>query len=143
MNLRLIREPSVDNAFTPGLLLVDSRFFCFTVEDVIRERAGVPVDLWKVQDHTAIPQGRYRVVVSRSQRFGVDLPEVLNVPGFTGIRLHSGNRATESSGCILPGLRRNATGVLDSRMAMSGLMSFFQMAKADADPVWLTVENPL
>lgn len=131
MTLRLIREPSL-NARTHGLLLVDDRWFCWTLEDEIRAV--------KVPDHTAIPPGLYQVVMSKSTRFGVDLPEVLHVPGFTGIRIHAGNGINDTSGCILPGMRRNATGVLDSRMALEGLMT---LLRASTDRVYLLIENPL
>ena len=94
MKLKLIRK--VGNVgFTEGRLYVDEVFECFTVEDALR-----PV---KVQNKTAIPKGTYEVIMSMSTRFKKVMPEVLNVPGFTGIRIHSGNSSKDTEGCIIVG----------------------------------------
>jgi hypothetical protein len=64
------------------------------------------VDEWKVQNKTAIPHGRYRVIITRSERFSrkaghdVYLPELLSVPGFDKIRIHGGNGPEDTDGCI-------------------------------------------
>jgi len=71
----------------------------FAVEDRVRA-PGV-----KVQDETAIPAGSYKMKISKSLRFSRDLPEILDVPGFSGIRIHKGNTAADSSGCIIIGSR--------------------------------------
>lgn len=57
----------------------------------------------KLATGTAIPQGRYRVILSRSPKFQEVLPEVLNVRGFSGIRIHAGNRVSDTRGCIIVG----------------------------------------
>lgn len=76
-------------------------WLCWTLEDVVREAPGKPVEAWKVNGQTAIPRGAYAVRVTRSARFGVDLPLLLDVPGFAGIRIHGGNTAADTEGCIL------------------------------------------
>lgn len=105
MKLRLLREPSALDA-TLGLLLVDGRWFCWTLEDVVREVAGQPVAAWKVPGATAIPFGRYTVRVTMSARFKRPLPLVEGVPGFEGIRFHRGNTAKDTEGCIIVGATR-------------------------------------
>ncbi len=105
MTLRLLREPSALDA-TLGLLLIDGRWFCWTLEDVVREVAGQPVAAWKVPGQTAIPVGVYRVQVTMSARFKRPLPLVLDVPGFSGIRFHRGNTAKDTEGCIIVGATR-------------------------------------
>ena len=76
-------------------------WLCWTLEDVVREAPGQPVAAWKVKRETAIPRGTYPIRVTRSNRFGVDLPLLLDVPGFEGIRIHGGNTAADTEGCIL------------------------------------------
>lgn len=95
MNLYLIRS-----IYTPvntiGDLLIDHRVFCHTLEDVVRKRGAQ-----KVHGETAIPAGRYPVTLSMSNRFKRVTPEILNVPGFAGIRMHGGNTARDTEGCII------------------------------------------
>ncbi|HYB96208.1 MAG TPA: DUF5675 family protein [Vicinamibacterales bacterium] len=140
MNLRLIREPSRHLA-TFGVLFVDDIFFGFTLEDQLRERADRPVAEWKVYGETAIKAGRYQVKLTPSQRFGRVLPELLHVEGFTGIRIHAGNKRQDSLGCILVGRMRDDDNrsILQSQVAMAALMSRLVDAKG---PIWISIENP-
>lgn len=85
------------NTFTLGELSLNGTMFCDTMEDRIRP------DGQKVMHETAIPEGTYKVILSYSPRFKRILPEVLNVPNFTGIRIHKGNSSKDTSGCLLVG----------------------------------------
>ena len=82
---------------TIGTFLIDGLFECFVLEDQVRE-AGV-----KVPGQTAIPVGRYEVIITPSQRFKEDLPLLVGVPGFEGVRIHAGNTHEDTEGCILVG----------------------------------------
>lgn len=137
MRLRLIREPSMECA-TLGALYVDGVWNCWTLEDVIREVKGSPVEQWKVYGKTAIPAGRYRVRFTFSQRFGRVLPLLEDVPGFTGIRIHPGNTVEDTEGCILPGSSRQPSRVFGSRVAFERL---FEQISGAAE-CWIDVENP-
>lgn len=137
MNLRLIREPSLESA-THGVLFTDGHFACFALEDVLREMPGQPVSAWKVPQQTAIPAGRYRVIVTPSQRFHCDLPLLVDVPGFTGVRIHPGNGPLDTEGCILVGQDRAPGRVLRSRLAFDSLFARIQAATE----TWIVVENP-
>jgi hypothetical protein len=130
MRLRLIREPTRDGA-TMGVLFVDGAFFCFTLEDPIRDV--------KIPGDTAIPAGRYRVEVTMSPRFKRRLPLLIDVPNYTGVRIHAGNRSSDSEGCILPGRTRGTAMVMESRMALEHLLALIELA---TDPVWIEIENP-
>lgn len=96
MELRLERKWFTPRA-TIGELHVDGVFECFTLEDVVREG---DIFVVKVPGVTAIPAARYRMRISFSPRFQRELPEVLNVPNFAGIRLHTGNIAADTEGCV-------------------------------------------
>lgn len=142
MNLRVVREPSRDGA-TLGSLYVDDVRLMDTLEDQLRERAGQPVEAWKVKSKTAIPAGRYRVRLTMSARFGKTLPLIDSVPGFSGIRIHAGNVHADTEGCLLVGLDRSEFGaapaVYRSREAMNRLMLHLTAAKGE---VWIVIENP-
>jgi hypothetical protein len=100
---------------------VDGRTECFTLEDVRREVNDRPVSEWKVPGKTAIPEGTYNVVVTPSVRFKRDLPLLENVPGFSGIRIHPGNTAADTEGCILVGAAKGPDMVTHSREAFDRL----------------------
>ena len=83
---------------TIGDLVLDNKFLCNTLEDVAR-----PLGI-KVANKTAIGSGIYIVRNTMSKRFGRIMPEILNVPFFSGVRIHPGNKAEDTAGCILPGI---------------------------------------
>ena len=97
---------------TIGKILIDGEFACFTLEDVVRP-AGEP----KVFGQTAIPYGVYEVVITFSNHFKRDLPLLLGVPGFEGVRIHPGNTAADTEGCLLLGLTKGDNFVGQSRAA--------------------------
>jgi hypothetical protein len=96
MNIKL-RRFEFDTNYTIGKLYIDDVYFCFTLEDKVRPTGE------KVDGQTAIPYGTYSVIIDHSNRFNRDLPHVLNVPGFEGIRIHTGNTDADTEGCILLG----------------------------------------
>jgi len=86
-------------AFTLGTISSRSEVLCFTLEDADR----LWLDLPKLPKKTAIPPGTYAVRMTPSQRFGRITPQLMDVPGFTGVRIHPGNSNTDTEGCVLPG----------------------------------------
>ena len=100
--------------YTIGHLYIDVAYFCDTLEDTVRNV--------KIAGKTAIPAGKYHVKKTMSPRFKTLLPEILNVPGFTGVRIHSGNTAKDTDGCLLLGLNKTKGAVLNSKNAMAFFM---------------------
>ena len=102
--------------YTIGHLYIDGAYFCDTLEDTVRP-AGQ-----KIAGKTAIPAGTYKVKKTYSPRFKTTLPEILNVPNFTGVRIHSGNTAKDTDGCLLLGLNKTKGAVLCSKNTMAFFM---------------------
>jgi len=140
---RIVREPSVALT-TMGAFYINGAWFCWTVEDEIREIKGQPVMSWKVQKETAIPASYYPVKLTMSGRFGRLLPEVLNVPGFSGIRIHRGNFNTDTEGCPIVGFGRGKNMIAGgtSKPAEEALVAHLKQVEAAGDNVWIAVENP-
>lgn len=115
MRLNLKRK-FLDPEYTVGSLSINGRYICDTIEDKVRD-TNQDGDLddpgeGKVFGKTAIPYGLYKVRLTMSPKFKRLLPILLNVPHFTGIRIHRGNTAKDSHGCILPG-ENNTKGRVD------------------------------
>ena len=104
--------------YTIGRLYVDGEYFCDTLEDRVRNLRKEA----KVAGETAIPDGRYKVTITMSPRFGRLLPLLHDVPQFTGVRIHAGNTAKDTQGCILVGFNRVKGKVVDSRKTETELV---------------------
>jgi hypothetical protein len=124
-------------------LFVDGEWECFILEDVVRERAGVPVSQWKISGATAIPAGTYRINITHSPRFGRLLPLLVGVPGFTGIRFHSGWLHEDTKGCLLPGkmIGADKESVLHSRAAFAKLYARISSALDAGEDVTITIAD--
>jgi len=132
MNL-LLERLQLDPDVTIGSLSIDGDFECWTLEDTVRA-AGV-----KVMGATAIPPGTYRVDITWSNRFKQPMPLLLNVPMFEGIRIHSGNTAENTEGCILVGQDRLAKSLGRSRAAYRLLFAKLRESKARARSMTIEV----
>jgi hypothetical protein len=111
-------------------------YFCDTLEPhwVDYHRGGR-----KTKGKTAIPEGRYPVVVTLSPRFHRWLPLLVGVPHYDGIRIHSGNTAEDTEGCILVGRNTEVGRVNDSRRALSRLMQLLGR-RDEGEPVFIEIE---
>ena len=96
MKIRLDRKEYGDTS-TLGDLYVDGNWEAVSLEDQIQPN-GV-----KVYGQTCIPDGTYSVVITPSPKFKRNLPLLVDVPGFDGIRIHPGNTPDDTSGCLLVG----------------------------------------
>ena len=118
----VLKRIALKPKYTIGHLFIDGKYFCDTIEDCVRPE-GV-----KVYGETAIPAGKYNVIITRSPKYKKDLPLLLDVPGFGGIRIHSGNTEKDSEGCIIVGKNDKVGWVSNSRATMNKLMSILKTA---------------
>ena len=141
MELELTRTVRT-NKSTIGELKIDGVFECFILEDKDR---GLKQNMTiselselKIRTKTAIPSGRYEIVISFSQRFQKMLPLLLNVPAFEGIRIHPGNTDADTEGCLLPGKNKALDMVTNSRVAFKTLFEKIQAAM-QREKVFITI----
>ena len=132
-----IREQVMDE-YLPGY---EDHYFCDTLEPTWRDYAN---GAYKVKGRSAIPEGRYAVVISWSPKFEAWLPILLGGPEFNkqwqGIRIHAGNCSEDTEGCILVGKNREVGKVLDSRIWLHRLKNKIVEAKDCGEPVWITIK---
>ena len=134
---RLYIRRQVMDEYLPGTA---DEYFCDTLEPTWRDYAN---GAYKVKGRSAIPEGRYAVVISYSPKFKQWLPILLGEPEFNrkwqGIRIHAGNTAEDTEGCILVGKNREVGKVLDSRIWLHRLKQKIVEAQARGEPVWLNI----
>ena len=121
---RIAKKPT----YTIGKLYIDDVYFCDTCEDTDRGlEMSMPLPMikkTKVPGQTAIPYGTYELSMriisptySKKKNFaftGGVMPRLLNVPGWSGVLIHSGNTADDSEGCLLVGENKAVGKVLNS-----------------------------
>ena len=142
MELQLKREVFTDES-TIGNLTIDNKFECFILEDKDR---GLNDNLTleqilkvKVYGKTAIPYGRYEVDWTMSARFKVMMPILLNVKGYSGIRIHKGNTEIDSLGCLLCGTRKKNNMITESTLATRNLYTKIEAAKKQGQRIFITI----
>lgn len=135
MELKL-RRIAKRNTYTIGRLYIDGKYFCDTLEPKVRDLSKEP----KVKGKTAIPAGRYRLYLTYSSRFKRILPLMDNVPQFSGVRIHRGNTAKDTEGCILVGYNREVGKVLDSAVTEQRLMAVLQNTANRGEQIFITIE---
>lgn len=137
-----LRRIAMKDTYTIGKLYIDGVYFCDTVEDKDRglddSMEESTIKSRKVYGETAIPLGTYKVEITYSPKFRKNLPLLYNVKGFEGIRIHSGNTAKDSLGCIIVGKNKKVGMVLDSRSTMTKLMKILTNTKEN---IWLIIRR--
>ena len=135
---KLFIRRQVMDEYLPGTA---DDYFCDTLEPTWRDYEH---GAYKVKGRSAIPEGRYAVVISFSPKFKQWLPILLGGPEFNrkwqGIRIHAGNCSEDTEGCILVGKNREVGKVLDSRIWLHRLKQKIVEAKGRGEAVWLTVK---
>ena len=135
---RLYIRQQVMDEYLPG---TEDKYFCDTLEPTWRDYEH---GAYKVKGRSAIPEGRYAVVISWSPKFKQWLPILLGGPDFNrkwqGMRIHAGNTAKDTEGCILVGQNREVGKVLDSRKWLYELKQKIVEAKDRGEAVWITIK---
>jgi hypothetical protein len=140
MELLLQRGKSNDEC-TIGELFVEGQHQCWTLEDVVRERPGIPVSEWKIPKQTAIPSGTYQVKLTYSPKYQRVMPLIDGVEGFTGIRIHSGNVDKDTEGCILVGRQKQEKSISESRLAFQALFQKLEQAVRSGEKIHISIKN--
>lgn len=126
---RIAKKPT----YTIGRLYINEEYFCDTIEDTDRGLNSCmtleEVKTKKVKGKTAIPTDTYRVKITYSPRFKKDMPLIENVVGFDGIRIHSGNTAEDTEGCIIVGENKVVGKVINSKETYNKLFSILLQDK--------------
>ncbi len=112
-------------------------FECYILEDTDRKLED-PHNV-KIPHQTCIPRGRYEIVVTLSKRFGRMLPLLVNVPQYDGIRVHPGNKPSNTDGCLLPGMSYNTDYVGSSVEAWGNLYDKILKAHNSGEPIWINI----
>ena len=132
---RLEVREQVDDEFLTG---TKTTYICDTLEPTWRDyKHGAH----KMNGRSAIPEGRYPVVITYSPKFKQWLPILVGVPMFKGIRIHAGNTAKDTEGCILVGENRVKGKVLNSRLWLNRLKEKIVEAKEKGEAVWITIKD--
>ena len=143
MEIRLHRKYR-KKGYSIGILYVDGNRICETLEDTDRGLA-----VWrtleenkarKIKGETAIPVGVYEVLWTYSPRFKKMLPLLKDVPAFEGIRIHSGNRAKDTEGCILCGRNTEVGTVTNSRYWTNKVNGMIEKAIKNKEQVFIKIE---
>ena len=136
----ILKRIAKKKSYTIGKLYVDGETFCDTLEPTWRDYAH---GAYKVKGCSAIPEGRYAVVISWSPKFKEWLPLLLGGPDFNkkwqGIRIHAGNTSCDTEGCILLGENREPGKVLDSRRYVN-LLKRRLAQRPEGEGIHLTIE---
>ena len=132
MRIELVRI-AFKSTYTIGKLYVDGKYFCDVLEDVDRvldsSMSESEILEKKVKGQTAIPTGHYVINITYSPKYKRMMPLLLDVKGFSGIRIHSGNSSKDTEGCLLVGKNKKVGMVLESRDTYQRLFKMMEGQK--------------
>ena len=154
----ILKRIAKKNDYTIGKMYIKDEkmeYFCDTLEPTWRNLLGIKLSkeqesercgrrsgfkARKIQGKTAIPEGRYPLVITKSPRFKAWLPLLMGVPQFSGIRIHAGNTAKDTQGCILVGENKKVGMVVNSRIWLHRFIKKFVEARERDEPIYITIE---
>ena len=135
-----LKRIALRQTYTIGKLYIDDNYFCDTLEDTVRDlnkNGKFDNGEKKVYAKTAIPYGTYEIKWTYSPRFKKYTPQLMNVPSFEGIRIHSGNTSADTEGCLILGENKQVGKVLNSRATIN---KFYPIIKEACSKGKVTIE---
>ena len=135
-----LKRIALRSTYTIGRLYVDGNYLCDTLEDTVRDlnkNGKFDNGEKKVYAKTAIPYGTYEIKWTYSPRFKKYTPQLMNVPSFEGIRIHSGNTSSDTEGCLILGENKQVGKVLNSRATIN---KFYPIIKKACSKGKVTIE---
>ena len=143
MEIRVKRIARKDG-YTIGKMYINGAYFCDTLEDTDRGLSDSmqvnEVLAKKRKGITAIPIGKYDVILTFSPKFKRVLPLLLNVKCYEGVRIHHGNTQASTEGCLLVGENKERGKVLNSRATLEKLMPLFFECEKRKEKVTILIE---
>lgn len=134
--------------YTIGKFSADGKPLCDTCEDPVRALKDINNDgdftdegEGKIYGKTAIPAGRYQVIVSESPKLGRRLPLIIGVPGYTGIRIHGGKNANWSEGCPLVGENKIKGGLINYQYWEDYIIKLIDKATIEGKKTFITIKQ--
>ena len=147
MNLKLFRKWK-KKTYTMGEFSIEGERFCESLEPPVRNLIDYNHDgdfddpgEGKVYGETAIPCGRYQLIVTWSSKFGKRLPELLHVPGFKNIRIHAGTNAKHTEGCILVGENKEKGKLVNSPYYQTRIVQMIDEETDKGLTSWITIKE--
>lgn len=153
MELKLIRKYKTKN-YCIGHLYINGIYECDTLEDTDRglteDSPLSEIQSKKVYGETAIPTGTYKIDMNTvSPKFkdrswakfcGGKLPRLIDVPGYSGVLIHVGNKPADTLGCILVGDNKIKGQVINSTSTFQEIYSLMLKAKVAGEEITVTIE---
>lgn len=151
----LLKRIAKRNTYTIGKLYINGEYFCDTVEDKDRglkqSMSLNQIRTTKVMLQTAIPCGTYEITMNTISpkyskvkwyvdKCGARVPRLLNVPGFDGVLIHTGNTANDSSGCIIVGRNTVVGKVTESKQTFEKLYPKLKEASNNKERITITIQ---
>ena len=149
----LLKRIAKKSTYTIGKIYVDGQYVCDCIEDKDRglkqSMTLEQINKLKVFGQTAIPTGEYKVTLNvispkyskstwyKQNANGARVPRILNVKGFDGVLIHTGNTAADSQGCVIVGINDKVGIVSKSKETFKKLYQILQSSK---DDITLTIQ---
>jgi len=135
--ITLKRNMFNDNNTIGELYGINNEFLCYTLENKVRAV--------KIPKITAIPYGIYKLVFTYSKRFEKEMIQLLNVPNFEGVRIHSGNTEKDTDGCILVGNKvlnkQNNYSIYESKIAVEKIEKYIKALLNKNIDLWINISK--